>query len=146
MSPDGHMLGAMCLSDGVGHVVCLRMQLICIASHVVCLHMQLICMAKKQGTKVINVVRRQDVVQELKDVGYASLMSRLPAFLFGTLGCLASSRAGPCAERSVNMTSCFRLFKVVGVEGGIARKPTQQRPFCLLPGPGGSSLLGVMSV
>ena len=55
LSPGHHMLGATCLSDG--------------ASHVVCLHMQLICMAKKRGTKVINVVRRADVVQELKDLG-----------------------------------------------------------------------------
>eukprot|EP00891_Asterochloris_glomerata_P007394 jgi/Astpho2/7394/Aster-x0316 len=30
---------------------------------------ELICMAKKRGTKVINVVRRADVVQELKDLG-----------------------------------------------------------------------------
>ncbi len=36
--------------------------------------MQLICMAKKRGTKVISVVRREEVVQELKDLGYASLI------------------------------------------------------------------------
>ena len=60
-SQDGHLLSATCLSDG--------------ASHVVCVHMQLICMAKKRGTKVINVVRRQDIVQELKDLGYANTES-----------------------------------------------------------------------
>ena len=74
------------------------------AGYVVCLLMQLICMAKKRGTKVINVVRRADVVQELKDLGYATLMSRLPASLDGIPGCFASITAGPCAERSVNIT------------------------------------------
>ena len=53
------------------------------ASYGVSLHMQLICMAKKRGTKVINVVRREDVVQELNDLGYASHVSGLRAFWDG---------------------------------------------------------------
>ena len=80
------------------------------ASYGVNLHMQLICMAKKRGTKVINVVRREDVVQELKDLGYASHISGLHAFLEGQPCCVASARAAePCAQGSVKLTRCFGL-------------------------------------
>ena len=68
----------------------------------VCLHMQLICMAKKRGTKVINVVRRDDVVQELKDLGYASLISGLHAFLHVMPCCLTSAKLGTCAQGSAS--------------------------------------------
>ena len=33
---------------------------------------ELICMAKRRGTKLINVVRRREAVNELKDLGCAS--------------------------------------------------------------------------
>ena len=90
LSPDVHMLDDTCLSGG--------------ASHVVCLPMQLICMAKKRGTKVINVVRREDVKQELKDLGCASLMSGLHAFRDGMPRCLPHQEQGLVPKGVANMT------------------------------------------
>ena len=78
----------------------------------VCLHMQLICLAKKRGTKVINVVRRGDVVQELKDLGCASLISGLHGFLHGKPCCVVSARAAPCAQGSAKVMCCTRLPKL----------------------------------
>ena len=36
---------------------------------------ELICMAQKRGTKTINLVRRHEVVDELKQLGYIALTS-----------------------------------------------------------------------
>ena len=80
--------------------------------------MQLICMAKKRGTKVISVVRREDVVQELKDLGYASLISGLHAFLDGQSCCVASARAGSHAQGSVKSVCCLMLSLTAG-RGGV---------------------------
>lgn len=71
---------------------------------------ELVCMAQRRGTKLINVVRRREAVNELKDLGCASL-SR--CVTLHARGCRAPMSSMPFMGRTARVMHVGHMLRVV---------------------------------